>query len=221
MERHILMLRATAKLPAGVNVKALFDTQIIDGSNAVSALSFFKSNASQVNTDNNYITNPLPGPYYNVVLGLSIETTMQVIEDDSTHSIDAVKVVNSLKDATVYILSNGGTERKVLLPLKDYMNFAQTKANVSLIANTAPAYVAVNAITLQSTGLRRFENLFYFEPNEAFQFQVLFYNTSWPTTANWTAHGSGRFGLVATMYTAPMTKLQLDEYNNRLLNAAA
>lgn len=211
------MFRATAKPPSGVDIIPLFDIREIDGGTLDSAgLSMFTPGPVVVDTDNNYVNNPLPGKMNHVLFGISIEPTMQIIEDDSTNSIDAVKAANFLKDATLKIYTNGGRDRKLLVPLKEFMNFASTKVEATGDATNG----VVNLVTFESTGPRRLENLFYFGPNESWQFVVLFKNTGFPTTANWTAHGAGRFGLNATIFVGEMNDHQLAEYDQRLKHVA-
>ena len=215
--------KAPSFLPPGISVYPRFDTQLISG--AVSKLTLFPPNPNSTeDADNNYIQNPFPGSKNIVALGLSLSLTAHTIKDDSANSIDAGFVVNSIFDTTLRLDSNGGREQKILEPITSYMNFAQTRSNVALIANTAPAYVAVSQYTIQATGPRQFQNLFFFDKQEAFKMYLEWPNSvTFPTTANWTASdqfGRAGFGIKAVLWCADMNDQQTAYYNQKLAAAS-
>lgn len=211
-----MSFKAKVPLPQGVEVLRRYDRRAIDGN--ISKLSLFTPSPAPNDPDNNYVNNPLPGAQNHVILGLSINATLQHIEEAA--NIDPVKVVNLLKDAVVKLDTNGGREERILHPLKDYMNFSQSQVSVAAANDNAAApanLLTHTTITLQATGPRLVDNLFYFEPNESFTFEVLFKNGDFPAEADWT---KGRFGIEAELYLAKMNAQQLQQYDRRLQAAA-
>lgn len=203
-------------LPSGVEVLRRYDRREIDGNTAKTSL--FTPSPQPNDPDNNYTNNPLPGASNHVVLGISVDCLLQHIE--TAENIDPVKITNLLKDAVLKVETNGGREERILHPLKDYMNFAQSRAAIAAAsANTADAPVETSTIiSLQATGPRLIDNLFFFEPNESFKVEVLFKNGDFPAQAAWT---QGRFGIEVELYLAKMNKQQLDRYDQRLQQAAS
>lgn len=211
--------KAPSFLPPGISVYPRFDTQLISG--ALSKLTLFPPNPSSTeDADNNYIQNPFPGSKNIVALGLSLSLTLQVIADDSTNSIDAAKVVNSIFDSVLRLDSNGGREQKILEPISSYMNFAQTRTESTGDATNG----TVTQITVQATGPRDFKNLFFFDKQEAFKMYLEFPGSvTFPTTANWTASaqsGRGGFGLKSVLWCADMNDAQVAYYNQKLAAAS-
>ncbi|WP_133120207.1 hypothetical protein [Rhodohalobacter barkolensis] len=192
-----------------------YDRRAIDGN--TSKLSLFTPSPTPNDPDNNYVNNPLPGAKNHVVLAMSVDCTLQLIK--SADNIDPVAVVNRLKDAVIKVETNGGREERILHPLKDYMNFSQTRAAVAAIADggTPVGAISESLITLQATGPRTIDNLFFFEPNESFTVEVLFNNGSFPAQSDWTY---GRFGLEVELYLGQMNGQQLQTYDRRLQQAA-
>lgn len=209
-----MSFKAKVTLPQGVEVLRRYDRRDIDGNTA--KLSLFTPSPQPNDPDNNYVNNPLPGAKNHVVLALSINATLQHIEGSA--DIDPVKVVNLLKDAVVRVDTNGGREERILHPLKDYMNFSQSSIVVAQSYDSTGNSTDSKVIaTLQATGPRTIDNLFFFEPNESFTFEVLFKNGDFPAQASWT---QGRFGLEAELYLAQMNAKQLADYDRRLQQAA-
>lgn len=209
-----MSFKAKVPLPQGVEVLRRYDRRDIDGN--TSKLSLFTPSPTPNDPDNNYVNNPLPGAKNHVVLGLSLNVTNQHIQ--SSANIDPVKVVNLLKDSVVKLDTNGGREERILHPLKDYMNFAQSGIVAAQSYDSAgPSTDTTVIATLQATGPRIVDNLFYFEPNESFTFEVLFKNGDFPAQSDWT---QGRFGIEAELYLAQMDSKQLAEYDRRLKQAA-
>ncbi|WP_020402801.1 hypothetical protein [Gracilimonas tropica] len=209
-----MSFKAKVQLPQGVEVLRRYDRREIDGNTP--KLSLFTPSPQPNDPDNNYVNNPLPGAKNHVVLGLSLNCTIQHLE--SAANIDPVKVVNLLKDAVVKLDTNGGREERILHPIKDYMNFSQSSiVTAQSYDSAAPATETKIIATLQATGPRNIDNLFYFEPNESFTFEVLFKNGDFPAQADWT---QGRFGVEAELYLAQMNAKQLAEYDRRLQAAA-
>ncbi|PKD43755.1 hypothetical protein CWD77_09355 [Rhodohalobacter barkolensis] len=210
-----MSFKAKVPLPAGVEVLRRYDRRAIDGN--TSKLSLFTPSPTPNDPDNNYVNNPLPGAKNHVVLAMSVDCTLQLIK--SADNIDPVAVVNRLKDAVIKVETNGGREERILHPLKDYMNFSQTRAAVAAIADggTPVGAISESLITLQATGPRTIDNLFFFEPNESFTVEVLFNNGSFPAQSDWTY---GRFGLEVELYLGQMNGQQLQTYDRRLQQAA-
>ncbi|HYW95033.1 MAG TPA: hypothetical protein VE870_05555 [Bacteroidales bacterium] len=215
-----MSFKAQAFLPPGVSVYPRYDTQLISG--AISKLKFFLPTPGTVDdADNNYVANPFPGATNVVLLGISLSATQQIITDDSANSIDAAKITNSLYDSVLRLDTNGGREQKVLEPVYNYMNFAQSRSQATGDATNG----TVNQVVLQSTGPRKIPNYFFFSKSESFQLYLEFPGSSvtFPTTANWTTSaqsGRGGFGIKATLWTADMNEAQLAQFNAKL-NAAA
>lgn len=210
-----MSFKAKVPLPQGVEVLRRYDRRDIDGN--ISKLALFTPSPTPNDPDNNYTNNPLPGASNHVVLGISVDCTLQLIE--TATNIDPVKVVNLLKDSVLKIETNAGREERILHPLKDYMNFAQTRANAAAISDggTAPQAITHSIAALQATGPRTIDNLFYFEPNESFTVEVLFKDGDFPDQADW---NQGRFGLEVELYLAQMNNNQLGKYDDRLKSAA-
>lgn len=210
-----MSFKAKVPLPSGVEVLRRYDRRAIDGN--TSKLSLFTPSPTPNDPDNNYVNNPLPGAKNHVVLAMSVDCTLQLIK--SAENIDPVAVVNRLKDAVIKVETNGGREERILHPLKDYMNFSQTRAAVAAIADggTPVGAISESLITLQATGPRTIDNLFFFEPNESFTVEVLFNNGSFPAQSDWTY---GRFGLEVELYLGKMNGQQLQTYDRRLQQAA-
>ena len=219
------MWKASSYLPAGVAVYPRYDTQIISG--AVTEVSFFPSSpGSRNDADTNYIANPFPGNKNIVLLGIALQPILTVIKDDSANNIDAVEVVNTLFDSVVRLNANGGREQKILDPTMNYMNFANTGNSIGLIANTAPAYVSVSQLTIQSTGPRQLQKQFFFNKQESFDCKMEFpgnAGVTFPTTTDWgnsAQNGRGSFGVKAIFYCADMTNDQVKIYNSKLQAAS-
>lgn len=209
-----MSFKAKVPLPQGVEVLRRYDRRDIDGNTP--KLSLFTPSPQPNDPDNNYVNNPLPGAKNHVVLGLSLNLTNQHIQ--SSANIDPVKVVNLMKDSVVKLDTNGGREERILHPLKDYMNFAQSGiVAAQSYDSTGNSTDSTIIATVQATGPRIVDNLFYFEPNESFTFEVLFKNGDFPAQADWT---QGRFGIEAELYLAQMDAKQLAEYDRRLKQAA-
>lgn len=211
-----MSFKAKVPLPSGVEVLRRYDRRDIDGN--TSKLSLFTPSPAPNHPDNNYVNNPLPGAKNHVVLALSVDCTMQILK--TAENIDPVAVVNRLKDAVIKVQTNGGREERILHPLKDYMNFSQTRSAIAAISDGAsenPSAISESLITLQATGPRTLDNLFFFEPNESFTVEVEFKNGQFPAQSDWTF---GRFGLEVELYLAQMDGQQLQTYDQRLKQAA-
>lgn len=207
--------KANVPVPPGVEIERYKSTVQID--NGDSTKDFFTSNPSLTGEiDQNYDTNPLPDDYFHVVLAASISPLTRLIRQDS--NIDPAYVVNNLFDSNFKISSNKGRQQEINHPLKDYMNANITAASSHVISGTPD--VATLTVALGSTGRRYMDNLFFIKPYEPFSASVTFNSGTWPTTANWTSAGIGRFGLRCEMWFAKMTKEQLNAYNGKLVNAA-
>lgn len=203
-------------LPAGVEVSRLFDTVFIDGQTSETDL--FTSNPTLDESLRNYVSNPLQGDKNHVVLAMSIDCTLSQIETEA--NVDPVSVANKLKASTVKLETNGGRDEMFVHPLKDYMNFSQSRASVAAATDggTAPALLTHTILTQQATPPRYIDNLFYLAVNERFTLRVKHSDGSFPAQADFT---KGQFGLQATLYVAEMGKGQLDEYERRLRQAAS
>ena len=203
------MFKPYATLPPHVEVQTLFDRQIIDG--VTTSLQFFQPNPSGVETDNYYLNNPLTGDKYHVLLGFGIESLMPVISSEGGNN--PVKVLNNLKDAVVKITTNGGRDQAILEPLKNYMNFSQNGSAVGQCYDgTGTVTHTTSIVVLQSTRPRPIPNLFYFDKNERWKFEIAFAQGNFPAAGSWT---KGRFGLEATIKIASMSEGQLNEYKRR------
>jgi len=219
------MWKANSYLPAGVSVYPRYDTQVISGS--VTEVSFFPSSpGSRKDADTNYIANPFPGNKNIVLLGIALQPLLTVIKDDSANNIDAVSVVNTLFDSVIRLNANGGREQKILDPTMNYMNFANTGNSIAMMANTAPAYVSLSQLVIQSTGPRQLQNQFFFNKQESFEFKMEFpgqAGVTFPATADWgnsAQNGRGEFGVKAIFYCADMTNGQVEAYNSKLQAAS-
>jgi hypothetical protein len=211
-----MSFKAKVPVPAGVEILRRYDRREIDGQ--TSKLSLFTPGSAQNDEDRNYANMPLQGAKNHVVLGISVSPLMTTIESEA--NVDPVKVVNNLNDAVLKIETNGGREERITHPLKDYMNFSQTRASVSAISDggTAPQAISHSVVQLQATGPRNIDNLFYFEPNESFTVNVLFKTGDFPNQADFS---KGRFGLEVELYLAQMDNGQLNRYDTRLQQAAS
>lgn len=209
------MFKPKVALPSGVEVLRRYDRKEIDGQ--TSTLRFFRPDATQEDTVDNYVKNPLPGNRNHVVLALSVGLIGQSIV--SNDDVDPISVINNLKDSVLKIETNGGREERILHPLKDYMNFAQTRvAYAAATDNTTDAEQQTHSIvTLQATGPRYIDNLFYFEPNEAFKAEILFGQGTFPDQAQF----DDKFGLEVELFLAQMNDNQLKRYEQKLIQAGA
>lgn len=211
-----MSFKAKVPVPAGVELLRRYDRRAIDGS--TSKLSLFTPGPVQDDPDNNYVNNPLPGAKNHVVLGIAVSSTIGLLE--TATDIDPVKVSNLLQDAILKVETNGGREERILHPLKDYMNFSQSRGSVAAISDggTPPAPITHSIVTIQATGPRTVDNLFFFEPNESFTVEVVFKNGDFPAQSAWT---KGRFGLEVELFLAQMSGQQLQTYDTRLKQAAS
>lgn len=207
--------KAKVPVPAGVEILRRYDRREIDGQ--TSKLGLFLPGSPQNDEDRNYANMPLQGAKNHVVLGISVSPLMTTIETEP--NVDPVKVVNNLNDAILKIETNGGREERITHPLKDYMNFSQTRTATAAISDggTAPQAVTHSLVQLQATGPRQIDNLFYFEPNESFTVNVLFKTGDFPAQADFS---KGRFGIEVELYLAQMDNGQLNSYDTRLKQAA-
>lgn len=207
------MFKAKVPLPLGVVVERLYDKKEVDNGNA--SITFFPSNATNVDTDNNYTSNPLPDNVNHVVLGISIDLLTKAIRLDA--NIDPVYILNNLNDSIFKLTTNSGRDRAILNPLKDYLNFSGVQLAQSYDSATPQTD---QTIVIPSTGIRFPDNLFYIGKNEQFTPKIEFNSAVWPTVANWTAAGTGRFGFLFEMWVAKMTDEQLAAYTRSLQSAA-
>jgi hypothetical protein len=207
-----MSFKAKVPVPAGVEILRRYDRREIDGQ--TSKLGLFLPGSPQNDEDRNYANMPLQGAKNHVVLGISISPLMTTIETEA--NVDPVKVVNNLNDAVLKIETNGGREERITHPLKDYMNFSQTRAAVASSYDTN-SVVNNSIVQLQATGPRNIDNLFYFEPNESFTVNVLFKTGDFPAQSDFS---KGRFGLEVELYLAQMNNQQLKRYDQRLKQAA-
>lgn len=210
-----MSFKAKIPVPAGVEIQRRYDRREIDGNTP--KLSLFTPSPTPNDPDNNYVNNPLPGAKNHVMLGISVSCLLPSIETEA--NVDPVKVANLLQDSVLKVETNGGREERILHPLKDYMNFSQTRPAVAAISDggAPPAAITHSIVQLQATGPRSIDNLFYFEPNESFTTEVLFKDGSFPAQSDFT---KGRFGLEIEFYLAEMNNQQLQAYDNRLKSAA-
>lgn len=210
-----MSFKAKVPVPAGVEILRRYDRREIDGQ--TSKLGLFLPGSAQNDEDRNYANIPLQGAKNHVVLGISVSALMPTIETEA--NVDTAKVVNNLSDSVLKIETNGGREERITHPLKDYMNFSQTRVSTAAISDgsTAPQAISHTVAQLQATGPRNIDNLFYFEPNESFTVNVLFKTGDFPAQADFT---KGRFGLEVELYLAQMNNNQLNTYDRRLQQAA-
>jgi|GEM_PF-6628171 len=202
------MFKPNATLPPNVEVQTLYDRQTIDG--ATTSLQFFQPNPTGKETDNFYLNNPLTGDKYQVLLGFGLEFMAQTIK--SSANVDPVAIINNLKDAVVKISTNGGRDIALLTPLSQYMNFQQTKVVIAE-SFSAQEDKTIQA-TLESAKPRKLDNLFYFDKNERWKFEVKFATGTFPAAADFT---DGRLGIEAVVKLASMDDAQLGEYKRRSL----
>lgn len=201
-------MNAESLLPTGVKIERFFSTIEID--NGDSTVNFFPSNPNKKSTDNNYSQNPFPGQFYYVILGITLDCTLKVIRQDA--NIDPAAVINSLNDGTLILATNQGRNEDFVHPFKDYFNFTGIEITETITAADATSLTAA----LQSTGIRKPDNIYFQAPNEGFDLRAEFNSGVWPTTANWTASGLGRFAIKAEMKVAQLTKAQMEEYMRSL-----
>ena len=202
------MNNAEQHVPAGVQIERYFSVVEID--NGDSEVNFFPPNPSGVSTDNNYSQNPFPGQYYYVILGITLDSTVKVIRQDA--NIDPAYIINNLNDATLTLATNQGRTEDFVHPLKDYFNFTGIQTTEVIDSNDAALLTAA----LQSTGVRKPDNVYFQSPNEGFTLKAKFNSGTWPTTANWGTAGIGRFAIKAEMKVAKMNATQLRAFAQSL-----
>ena len=202
------MFKPRSPLPFGVEVERFYDKLQIDNGNGT--LTFFSPSPSNAEIDNNYTNNPLSENYNHVLLGMGVDVLTKVIRQDA--NIDPAYVINNLNDAVIKLSTNRGRTRDILHPLKDYLNFNGISVSDGILSDDSSQLT----ISIPSTGMRHPDNLFLIKPQENWQVTVEFNSDTWPTTANWTSAGIGRFGLNAEVWMAKMTDEQLEAYTERL-----
>lgn len=194
-----------AIVPASARIKTYFDTQKIEQNGSV--LNFFPPNSTRKITRNNYVGNPFPGELKRRILGLSFEVTKQFIEDDAANSIDAVAIVNAIKDAGVILQADNDNKEFLRAPISKYSNFAGTSIDlVAGTANTVDAEVVYkHVVSLKSADEYRLADPFDLAVNQTLSLAVHFEDASvFPTDANWTTSGQGLLYMRASIVVAEM-----------------
>lgn len=211
-EEHPMSLsKVSLPIPANIETIKRFDTRFIDGN--ISNLNLFKPTPDRDETLRNYTNNPLTGDFNHIVSEISVDCTAQVIRQSA--NVDPVQVINSFKNATFRLETNGGREETILLPLKDFMNLSQTRIAVAggSDGGTAPALLTHTELTIEATGPRKIPNLFYLGRGEGFTVDILFNDGKFPAAADVI---DGKIGLQVELTLAKMTNGQLTSYKQRL-----
>lgn len=186
-------------LPKGKRLVTYYDTQSVIQNK--SKLSFFPANASRIEYDNNYVTNPLPGNKPVAFLGMSIEATLQVIK--TAANVDPVKIINALKYAKVKFTADQNDKRMFVAKMEDFFNFKSTNFTQTGGVNASNALVLQEAIELRSNGVIRFADPFAVAGGQVFTVEIEFADSSaFPTEAQWTTAGYGQLKLAAKLYAA-------------------
>ncbi|MEO1023456.1 MAG: hypothetical protein AAFW89_13005 [Bacteroidota bacterium] len=202
------MFKKNVPIPAGVEVERYYDVQEIG--NGQKTVSFFTANPNGVETDNNYSKNPFADDVNHLILGISLDPLVKLLRTGA--GIDPAYVINNLSDGTLKLSTNNKRSTDILHPIKDYFNF--TGMQISGQVDHGGASNILTA-TLNSTGFRAPDNLFFLKRNENFGLEAEFNSGVWPTAQNWTDLGVGRFGIKAELYVAKMTDQQLNDYQKR------
>lgn len=206
------MFKSFPTIPDGVDIERYFDVREIDNND--SSVSFFTSNPNGSDTDNNYTQNPFTQNRFHVILGITLDPLTKAIRQ--TADIDPFYVVNNLNDGTLVLSTGEGRVQDLIHPIKDYLNFNGLGVASVRDNSASGSEEYFDRITLGSTGVRKPDNLFYLSPNEGFKLEAKFNSGTWPTTANWTSAGVGRFGIKAEMYVAKMDEAQFEQYKAML-----
>jgi hypothetical protein len=186
-------------VPRNMRLRTYYDTKAIVQN--TSSYNFFPANASRVDTDNNYVTNPLPGNKDVAILGMSIDTTIQIIK--TAANVDPVKIINALKYASVKVELDQDNKQMLLGRLGDFFNFKSTAYHSAASEGAASAQVLTEAIEMRSNGVIRFADPFQVGAGQVFNVTVRFADSSvFPTEAHWGTAGYGALKLVASLFVA-------------------
>jgi hypothetical protein len=192
-----------AIVPASARIKNYYDTKEVVQNGSV--LNFFPANATRKITRDNYVNNPFPGSMKRRILGLSFEVTKQFIEDNAEHGVDALKIVNGLKDASILLQADNDNKEFLRAPISEFSNFAGT--GISYVAgtdNTADATAKFKRIaTLKSAGEYRLADPFDLAVNQTVSLAVHFDDASvFPTSDAWQQAGQSGLWLRASLVVA-------------------
>jgi hypothetical protein len=186
-------------VPRGKRLRTIYDTRSIVQN--TSRYDFFPANASRNDVDNNYVTNPLPGNQDVAILGMSIESTLQVIR--TAANIDPVKIINALKHAAVKVTLDQDNKQMLLAPMTDFFNFKTTGYHMAASEGAASAQVLSEAIELRSNGVIRFADPFQVGAGQVFNVSIQFADSSvLPTAAHWNTAAYGALQLQARLFIA-------------------
>lgn len=186
-------------VPRDKRLRIIYDTKPVVQND--SRPNFFPANASRVDTDNNYVTNPLPGNKDVAILGMSIDTTLQVIR--TAANIDPVKIINALKHASVKIQLDQDNKQMLLGRLGDFFNFKTTSYHATASEGASNAQVLHEAIEMRSNGVIRFADPFQVGAGQVFNVTIQFADASvFPTAAHWDTAGYGSLNLVTQLFIA-------------------
>lgn len=179
----------------------LFDTQAIVQN--TSEYSFFPANAVKSDPDNNYVSNPLPGPVIHKVLGISLESTLQTIK--TATNIDPVKIINALKHASLIIKVDNDRKQMLHIGIEELFNFAGSEV-LAAGAHTGAAASFQEYANLKSRGIVKLAEPFQIGKNQSFEVKLEFKSAAnFPTAAHWTTAAYGSLNLKAKLLVSQET----------------
>lgn len=185
-----------ARISRSGRLKPLFDTIAIVQN--TSEYKLFPANASKSNTENNYVSNPLPGSYVRKVLAISIESNLQTIR--TATGVDPVKIINALKKASLIITVDSDRKQMLHMPIEEFLNFSGSDVHAAYSGTGA---ATVEYANLKSWGAKQVPDPFQIGVNQSFEVKIEFADSSnFPTAAQWTTADFGALELKVKIYVS-------------------
>jgi hypothetical protein len=198
-------LARKVNLPKAARRKVYFDTKKIEQGQAV--INFFAPSATKGVSVDNYISNPYPGDDARLVYGLTFTLTSQLLAADASNNIDALKIINEIKDAGVVANADQDYKEFLRVPLSDHFNFTDTHLNNALSLNAdGSALDSAKTVIMQDYGIYRVADPFVVAPQQNLNLYVQFNDASnFPSSEDWTAAGQQPLHMQCKLMVAELT----------------
>lgn len=193
-----------APIPITSRIKPYYDTKEIVQNTAT--YNFFPATATRNVTRDNYIGNPFPGEEKRRVVGISFELVKQFIRTDSGNGINAIGIVNGLKDGSVILTADNDYKEFLRISMEECSNFLGTGlsgAIASAFVDEAIENAEEETACMKSASMYALRDPFDVAPTQSINLQVTFKDASvFPTSQQWTDSGQGVLLLRSTLYLA-------------------
>lgn len=202
MNTNIYQRRVPIK--ASDKVKPIFDSQQID--EGTTTLDFFPSDANKRIYRSNYVSNSLPGTEDRRIIGLNFSLNKIFIRDDSANSIDALAIMNALKDASVELKADNDNKEFLATTLDRHFNFEETKVHnpvANALVDGALETETRKVVQVKPPEMIKLKEPFDLASNQVITLTVNFNSgADFPSEAEWTASGQSFLYLFANLYLA-------------------